>query len=76
MPPLTVTNWFGDLVSHPQVVVEAHSAQDVAAILKDPAKYPSPVRAIGSKPFDGALRGGGGRDAGRDVLDEPDRADY
>jgi len=47
MPPLTVTNWFGDLVSHPQVVVEAHSAQDVVAILKDPAKYPSPVRAIG-----------------------------
>ena len=48
MPPLTVTNWFGDLVSHPQVVIEAHSAADVAAILKDPAKYPSPVRAIGS----------------------------
>jgi hypothetical protein len=47
MPPLTVTNWFGDLVSHPQVVVEAHSAQDVVAILKDPVKYPSPVRAIG-----------------------------
>jgi len=48
MPALTVTNWFGDLVSHPQVVVEAHSAQDVVAILKDPVKYPSPVRAIGS----------------------------
>ena len=48
MPPLTVTNWFGDLVSHPQVVVEAHSAGDIVAILKDPVKYPSPVRAIGS----------------------------
>jgi FAD/FMN-containing dehydrogenase len=48
MPPLTVTNWFGDLVSHPQVVVEAHSAEDIVAILKDPVKYPSPVRAIGS----------------------------
>jgi FAD/FMN-containing dehydrogenase len=44
----TVANWFGDLVSHPQVVVEAHSAEDVVAILKDPVKYPSPVRAIGS----------------------------
>ncbi|HTS70802.1 MAG TPA: FAD-binding oxidoreductase [Terriglobia bacterium] len=48
MPPLTVTNWFGDLVSHPQVVVEAHSLEDIIAILKDPVKYPSPVRAIGS----------------------------
>jgi FAD/FMN-containing dehydrogenase len=44
----TVTNWFGDLASHPQVVVEANSTADVIAILKDPVKYPSPVRAIGS----------------------------
>jgi hypothetical protein len=44
----TVTNWFGDLVSHPQVVVEANSTADVVAILRDPVKYPSPVRAIGS----------------------------
>ncbi|MGO8732939.1 MAG: FAD-dependent oxidoreductase, partial [Terriglobia bacterium] len=44
----TVTNWFGDLISHPQVVVEANSTADVVAILKDPVKYPSPVRAIGS----------------------------
>jgi len=43
-----LTNWFGDLVSHPQVVVEATSADDIAAILKDPVKYPSPVRGIGS----------------------------
>jgi FAD/FMN-containing dehydrogenase len=43
-----VTNWFGDLVSHPQAVVEAKSTADVVAILKDPVKYPSPVRAIGS----------------------------
>ena len=48
MPTSTVTNWFGDLVSHPQVVVEANSTADVVAILKDPVKYPSPVRAIGS----------------------------
>ena len=44
----TVTNWFGDLVSHPKVVVPAGSAADIAAILKNPDKYPSPVRAIGS----------------------------
>ncbi len=45
---LTVTNWFGDLVSHPQVVAEANSAADVFHILRNPAQYPSPVRAIGS----------------------------
>jgi FAD/FMN-containing dehydrogenase len=48
MAELTVTNWFGNIVSHPQVVVEAASKEDIIAILKDPAKYPSPVRAVGS----------------------------
>jgi FAD/FMN-containing dehydrogenase len=44
----TVKNWFGDLVSHPQVVVEAHSVEDLVRILKDPVNFPSPVRAVGS----------------------------
>jgi len=48
MPPSTVTNWFGDIVSHPQVVVEARTVEDIIAVLKDPQKYPSPVRAVGS----------------------------
>lgn len=48
MPELTVTNWFGNIVSHPQVVVEASSTEQIIAILKDPAKYPPPVRAVGS----------------------------
>ncbi len=48
MPPLTVTNWFGDLVSHPQVLVEPQSVDDIIAIMKDSGKYPSPVRAVGS----------------------------
>ncbi len=43
-----VTNWFGDLVSNPKVVVEAKSAKDIARILKDPVRFPSPVRAVGS----------------------------
>ena len=43
-----VTNWFGDLVSHPQVIVDAFSAEDVARVLRDPAGYPAPVRAVGS----------------------------
>jgi FAD/FMN-containing dehydrogenase len=45
---LEVTNWFGDLVSHPKVIAEANSKEDIVAILKDPQKYPSPVRAVGS----------------------------
>ena len=44
----TVTNWFGNIVSHPSVVVEANSVDDIVRVLKDPATYPSPVRAIGS----------------------------
>ena len=54
MPDPVVTNWFGDLVSHPQVVADAASADDVARILKDPDHYPSPVRAIGSNHSTGA----------------------
>jgi len=48
MPEISVTNWFGDLVSHPSVVVEANAVADIVTVFKDPAKYPSPVRAVGS----------------------------
>jgi FAD/FMN-containing dehydrogenase len=44
----TITNWFGDLISHPHVVVEAASVDDIIKILKNPNQYPSPVRAVGS----------------------------
>ena len=44
----TVTNWFGNIVSHPTVIVEANSVDDIVAVMKDPVKYPSPVRAVGS----------------------------
>ena len=43
-----ITNWFGDIASHPQVVAQANSVDDIVAILKDPVRYPSPVRGIGS----------------------------
>src|SRR5579872_4451503 len=43
-----VTNWFGNIVSHPAVIVDAHSVDDIVAVMKDPIKYPSPVRAVGS----------------------------
>src|SRR6478735_8563346 len=44
----TVTNWFGNIVSHPRVIVDANSVADIVAVLKDSTKYPSPVRAVGS----------------------------
>src|ERR1039458_9516521 len=44
----TVTNWFGNIVSHPAVIVEAASVDDIVAVLKNPTQYPSPVRAVGS----------------------------
>jgi FAD/FMN-containing dehydrogenase len=43
-----VRNWFGDLVSHPHEVVEARSVDDVVAVMRDPDRYPGPVRARGS----------------------------
>jgi FAD/FMN-containing dehydrogenase len=43
-----VTNWFGDIVSDPAVIVDANSVGDIVTVLKDPTKYPSPVRAVGS----------------------------
>jgi hypothetical protein len=43
-----VTNWFGNITSNPAVIVEAASVDDMIAVLKNPAQYPSPVRAVGS----------------------------
>ena len=48
MSNLEVTNWFGDLISHPQVIVDATSVDDIVAVLTNPEKYPPPVRAVGS----------------------------
>jgi FAD binding domain len=48
MPDVTVTNWFGDIVSHPQVLVDANTVDDIVKVLKNPGQYPSPVRAVGS----------------------------
>src|SRR5215470_3286265 len=45
---MTVTNWFGDISSQPAVVADAASVDDVVEILKDPQRYPAPVRAAGS----------------------------
>ncbi|MGE0600793.1 MAG: FAD-binding protein [Dehalococcoidia bacterium] len=43
-----VRNWGGDVISWPQVRVDAHSVDDLVRIMKDTEAYPSPVRAVGS----------------------------
>jgi FAD/FMN-containing dehydrogenase len=43
-----VSNWFGGIRSHPAVIVEAENVEEIAAVLKDRERYPSPVRAVGS----------------------------
>ncbi len=48
MATKTVTNWFGNIVSHPKVIIDATTVEEIAAVMKDPANYPSPVRAVGS----------------------------
>jgi len=51
MSRMVFTNWFGDVTSRPHVIADVTSVGDIIAILKDPARYPSPVRAVGSKSF-------------------------
>lgn len=46
--PESVSNWFGNIISSPAVIVEATSVDDIVAVLTNPARYPSPVRAVGS----------------------------
>ena len=44
----TITNYDGGIVTTPQQHVHPKSVQDLQEILRDPQKYPSPVRAMGS----------------------------
>jgi FAD/FMN-containing dehydrogenase len=41
-------NWFGDIRFNPGVVVRPTSEDELVAIVRDTANYPSPVRAVGS----------------------------
>ena len=43
-----VINWFGSIKSHPAVIVEAETVEQIRAVLEDRQRYPSPVRAVGS----------------------------
>ncbi len=52
-----VTNWFGNITSHPAVVVEAASVDQIVAVIEEtPGQYPSPVRARRFEPLYLALR--------------------
>ena len=44
----TITNYDGGITTSPQQLVYVEGVEQIQSILKDPAKYPSPVRAMGS----------------------------
>ena len=45
---LPVWNWSHELVTHPRVVTQVRSVDEIRAVLTNPADFPSPVRAHGS----------------------------
>ena len=44
----SVVNYDGSITASPQQLVYPETAEDIQAVLRDPARYPSPVRAMGS----------------------------
>ena len=44
----TVTNYDGSITSTPQQLVYPTTVEEIQAVLRDPIKYPSPVRAMGN----------------------------
>lgn len=46
--PASVANYDGSIIATPQQLVSPDSVEQIQAILRDPARYPSPVRAVGS----------------------------
>jgi UDP-N-acetylenolpyruvoylglucosamine reductase len=43
-----ITNYDGSITASPQQLVYPEKIEDIQAVLRDPASYPSPVRAMGS----------------------------
>ena len=43
-----VQNWGGSIRSFPKIVVQAETVEDIVDIVRDPQRFPSPVRAVGS----------------------------
>lgn len=48
MASTEVHNWFGDIVWTPSAQATPTSVEEIVAIVRDPATYPSPVRGVGS----------------------------
>ncbi|RKS80331.1 FAD/FMN-containing dehydrogenase [Motilibacter peucedani] len=48
MQSIRVSNWFGSIVSAPRVVVEVETVEQIVEVMRDPERYPAPVRAVGS----------------------------
>jgi FAD/FMN-containing dehydrogenase len=46
--PTTLTNYDGSISTTPQQLVYPETVADIQAVMKDKARYPSPVRAMGS----------------------------
>lgn len=46
--PNQVTNYDGSITASPQQLVYPQTVEEIQAVLRDPATYPSPVRAMGS----------------------------
>jgi hypothetical protein len=46
--PTVITNYDGSITTTPQEFVQPETVQEIQAILRNPARYPSPVRAKGS----------------------------
>ena len=46
--PNQITNYDGSITTTPQQLIYAETVQDIQNVLRDPAHYPSPVRAMGS----------------------------
>lgn len=43
-----VQNWKRSITSYPSVVVYPENVNDIVSVIKDPEKYPSPIRAVRS----------------------------
>jgi FAD/FMN-containing dehydrogenase len=43
-----ITNYDGSVVTVPQKIARPESVEELQAVLRDPARFPSPVRAMGS----------------------------